>query len=355
MPLIIRKSKFAGKNHTRNNSHSINKFAAKAVQMSDNKECEHSEQINPIKPINDIKSNNPPKYRKLSAKTQIPKYKNNLQKNHSLFAQIRFTFHSTLNNPIKMLYANIQQDVNLLKKMPKTKATRSKSTPTKARVTFSDTTPSTPATNTSPNTDTPSRSLIDAAEDICFTETLNKIFSKKLLAILTGKDAILKEVRDCVIRNEQTTRDKPLHLLTLAGSQCKARMCLPRRKNSDTKSIKGCGVGRYTLNSSWESRNVLNSAEYLVAIYQPGYTATASECKACMEIGKNLKSVIPHCKWAPLSKCVEPNDEIQKEFGEPILNDKGLQQYFIKSVDRYSKYPTAEIIINASGTNVINF
>ena len=63
--------------------------------------------------------------------------------------------------------------------MPKTKATRSKSIPTKARVTFSDTAPSTPATNTSSNTGTPSGSLLDAAEDVCFTETLKKIFSKK--------------------------------------------------------------------------------------------------------------------------------------------------------------------------------
>ena len=152
MPLKIRRSKFAPNNHTTNNSHSNNKFSAKAVQMSDNKESEHSEQINPKKTINGIKSNNPPKYRKLSAKTQIPKYKYNVQKNHSLFAQNRFTFHSTLNNPIKLLNAN--NSVNLLNKMPKTKTTRSKSTPTKARVTFSDTTPSTPATNTSSNTET---------------------------------------------------------------------------------------------------------------------------------------------------------------------------------------------------------
>ena len=86
--------------------------------------------------------------------------------------------------------------------MPKTKAKRSKSTPTKARVTFSDTTPLTPTTNTSLNIETPSGSLIDAAEDICFTETLNKIFSKKILAIFAGRDAILKEVRDCVIRDD---------------------------------------------------------------------------------------------------------------------------------------------------------
>ena len=86
--------------------------------------------------------------------------------------------------------------------MSKAKATRSKSTPTKARVTFSDTTPSTPGTNTTSNTDTPTGSMIEETDDILFTETLNKVFRKKFLAILTGKDAILKEVQDCVLRND---------------------------------------------------------------------------------------------------------------------------------------------------------
>ena len=79
-PLKVRKSQFALKNCKVNNSHSINNFAAKEVQMSDSKECEHSEQLYPIKPINGIKSNNPPKVAKLSAKTQIPKYKYNSHK-----------------------------------------------------------------------------------------------------------------------------------------------------------------------------------------------------------------------------------------------------------------------------------
>ena len=83
--------------------------------------------------------------------------------------------------------------------------------------------------------------------------------------------------------------------------------------------------------------------------------AKASECKACTEIGKNPKSVISQRKWAPLPKCIEPNDEIQIDFGGPILKEKGIEQYFITSIDRYSKYPTAEIVNNASGPNVIKF
>ena len=65
--------------------------------------------------------------------------------------------------------------------------------------------------------------------------------------------------------------------------------------------------------------------------------------------------MFPHCKWTPLPKWIEPNDEIQIDFGGPIINEKGKEQYFIINVDRYSKYPIAEIVSNASGTNVIKF
>ena len=69
-------------------------------------------------------------------------------------------------------------------------------------MTFSDTTPSTPGTNTTSHTETPTGGAIEEADDIIFTETLNKVFSKKFLAILTGKDAILKEVRECAMRDD---------------------------------------------------------------------------------------------------------------------------------------------------------
>ena len=93
MPLKVTKFQFAPNNCKINNSHFINKFAAKEVQMSDSKECEHSEQLSPIKPINGIKSN-PPNNAKFSAKTKIPNYKYHLHKNHSLFAQIQPTITS---------------------------------------------------------------------------------------------------------------------------------------------------------------------------------------------------------------------------------------------------------------------
>ena len=67
--------------------------------------------------------------------------------------------------------------------MPRGKSNKSK--PTKARDTFSDNSPSntTPGTNTSSNTETtPSTSAIDTADDLGVTDTINRTFSKKLMA-----------------------------------------------------------------------------------------------------------------------------------------------------------------------------
>ena len=50
------------------------------------------------------------------------------------------------------------------------------------------------------------------------------------------------------------------------------------------------------------------------------------------EIGNSSKSVIPHSKRPPLPNCIEPNEEIQIDIGGPIINEKGIEQYFIASI-----------------------
>ena len=83
----------------------------------------------------------------------------------------------------------------------------SKTTTTnKSRVTFSNNseTKTTPGTNNTSTTETtPSNSLLDTAEDQRLSDTIYRVFGKKLPAILTGKDALLKKDRDCVLRKEE--------------------------------------------------------------------------------------------------------------------------------------------------------
>ena len=61
------------------------------------------------------------------------------------------------------------------------------------------------------------------------------------------------------------------------------------------------------------------------------------------QIGKDLKSIIPSSKWAPLKLYKLPNEEIQIDFVGPIYNEKNQEVYFLACIDRFSKFPTAEV------------
>ena len=78
-------------------------------------------------------------------------------------------------------------------------------------------------------------------------------------------------------------------------------------------------------------------------------------CRPCTEFVKNLKSIIPKTKWSPLKPCVEPNEEIQLDFGGPILDGQGREVYFLAWIDRFSKFPTLKLYNNANATNIEHF
>ena len=80
-----------------------------------------------------------------------------------------------------------------------------------------------------------------------------------------------------------------------------------------------------------------------------------AKCNPCVKIGKNLKSIIPANKWAPLKLCKVPIEEIQIDFGRPIYNEKNQEVYFLVCIDRFSKFPTAEVFDRASADNILKF
>ena len=78
-----------------------------------------------------------------------------------------------------------------------------------------------------------------------------------------------------------------------------------------------------------------------------------SKCNPCVKIGKNLKSIIPTKKWAPIKLCKVPNEEIQIDFGGPIYNEKNQEVYFLAFIDRFSKFPTEEVFDRANADNIL--
>ena len=87
----------------------------------------------------------------------------------------------------------------------------------------------------------------------------------------------------------------------------------------------------------------------------PEIIVEATEGKTCTDIGKNLKSVIPAKQFKPHIPCVEPDQELQIDFGGHFYDEKSNEIYFLASIGQFSKYPTACIYEKVNGPNVIKF
>ena len=65
--------------------------------------------------------------------------------------------------------------------------------------------------------------------------------------------------------------------------------------------------------------------------------------------------IIPASKWAPLNLCKVRNKEIQIDFGGPIYNEKNQEVHFLAFIDRFSKFPTAEVFDRPNADNILKF
>ena len=167
----------------------------------------------------------------------------------------------------------------------------------------------------------------------------------------------MKEIRDCVLQDvEARCKEvstyihsfwKDLHVKS--GCLCvDQRVAIPNSiKEAVLESI------HMTHPGSW---GMISLSQYAWWPYmQREILAKTSDCVPCTDIGKNLKPIIPKSKWHPHKACQEPNEDIQFDFGGPIINNKDKDIYLLTCIDRYSKYPTVRIFDNANVVNVVKF
>ena len=83
----------------------------------------------------------------------------------------------------------------------KGKSASARSSRTSPRVSFTDNpTPNTPRQSPSPSKiSTP---LTESPQVLSFDKVVGKVFNKGIIASLTSKDAVLKEIRDCIIQSD---------------------------------------------------------------------------------------------------------------------------------------------------------
>ena len=124
---------------------------------------------------------------------------------------------------------------------------------------------------------------------------IRKVFDKNLIGSLTSKDAVLKEVRDCIIRSdEEKLKDLKPYLQSYwhdlhVGIGC---VCMDK-KVAVTNAFKEALIKGLPAShpGSWGGPTLL------VATHEQGLCAI--ECKAYTAISKNLKSIIPAMQFQP--------------------------------------------------------
>ena len=59
----------------------------------------------------------------------------------------------------------------------------------------------------------------------------------------------------------------------------------------------------------------------------------AYECTRCTFVGKKMKTEMTNCRFRPLRKCEEANEELQVDLTVPILDDFGLTFCILFAID----------------------
>ena len=167
--------------------------------------------------------------------------------------------------------------------------------PTHSRVTFQSTPNS--GTTRSSNDGHPSPSVELSREEV-FENNLTQLFTKGFLAVLTSKDAVLKEVRDCKLQDDpQRCKEVNPYLFSYwrdlhvrSGCVCvDERVAIPHAiQDAVLESL------HLTHPGSW---GMITLGQYAFWPYMHREILNkAAQCKPCTEIGKNLKPVFPASK-----------------------------------------------------------
>ena len=100
--------------------------------------------------------------------------------------------------------------------------------PQTPRVTFrAESTPNTSTSASINNTQassSPEHRDIELSREEIFENNLNQLFTKSFLAVLTSKDAVLKEIRDCVMHNDEARCKEVSHYIHELDKRCCTRV-----------------------------------------------------------------------------------------------------------------------------------
>ena len=98
----------------------------------------------------------------------------------------------------------------------------------------------------------------------------------------------------------------------------------------------------------------LAAAFWWPGIYQE-IRKKAENCPTCRTSGKNLVTQLPSTEKNKLENLSAPNQEFQSDFAGPIKSETRGDVYILVAVDRFSKWPTAQIFKNTDSRTLLKF
>ena len=151
---------------------------------------------------------------------------------------------------------------------------------------------------------------------------IGKVFNKTLIASLSSKDAVLKEVRDCIICSDEA-RLKELN--PYLHSYCRNLHVSDGCVCMDEKVAIPNALKDPLIEDLHASHPVI---WWMICMAQHCWwphmnrdlLVRAIECKPCTAVGKNLKSMITAKQFQAHKPCIVTNQVIQIDFAGPINN-----------------------------------
>ena len=186
-------------------------------------------------------------------------------------------------------------------------------------------------------------------KDICIAE---------LIAAMTYGDTEFDEIKDCLIQGNQKSCKAVSRQFYAHWNQLRVNKgCILLDNNLTITNVVTeamTSVLHVTNQSAWSKKELarrqwwpFNNRDLInkSITYHPR-----------TEFGKTFKSVITE-KRSPLKQCVEPNEEIQIDFGGAILDGKarGREVYFHACIGRFLIFTTLKLYNNANSDNIEHF
>ena len=179
--------------------------------------------------------------------------------------------------------------------------------------------------------------------------------SKKLLQIMTREDKVLWDLIETIKRNQPMGIHGTYMMNYTKDLQVKDELLFLDNKLVVPATIRG------TFNSMLHETHpgqfgMKSLADYLWwphiyrEIYHHGRT-----CTQCLKAGKNIKVLLGTNNISKLPTLTFANEEINLDFAGPLDASWGNNKYILLCIDRYTKFPSAEIVNKTSTRNVISF